>query len=219
MKNPRIKKMLQKQYLQQALLINGEHIASLLYVLHANYAMFTKKECQKFINDHADTVEMLDCNGDKLLREHKVNGLLEDCKGYVSVDIASEIIEAFITKTNDKQKLKYYKENKELYTDNILIMLLTLHYDFGFGTKRMNVIIRAWKNLTTPPAAIMEWFESYVDAHIADTDAELYKAVDDLKRQKKRAVPKVTVQEEFEARRKLEALRAYQERMMAHEKS
>ena len=217
MKNPRIKKMLQKQYLQQALFINIEHMASLLYVLHANYAKFTKKECQKFVNDHADTDELLDCNGDKLLREHKVNELLEDCKGYVNIDIASGIIDAFIAKTNDKQKLRYYKDNKELYTDNILIMLLTLHYDFGFGTKRMNVIIRAWKNLTTPPAAVMEWFETYVDAHVADTDSELYKAVDDLKRQKKKDAPKVTVKEEFEARRHMEALRAYQERVMKDE--
>jgi hypothetical protein len=95
------------------------------------------------------------------------------------------------------------KKSKWAWYYLIMIMLVCIagfRYNLGIDTLRYE-----------------KWFESYVDAHIAGTDAELYKAVDDLKRQKRRATPKVTVKEEFEARRHMEALRAYQERVMKDE--
>lgn len=218
MKNPRFKQKAQETYLKYALRINIDHMASLLYVLHELYPKtFTKSNIQKYINDHADTVAALECGGDKLLKEHKIRQLCESCN-YISRELADDITAKMKAKA-PREKLRFFLDNGQLYADNILLMLLTLHYDFGFGEKRIMATVEAWTSC--PKTDCIEWLDTYADAQIEDSDKVLRHGVKEVERQKRleRAAPKVTVREEFEARRKLEALRAYQERMMAHEKS
>lgn len=210
MRNPKLKKMNQKIYLQRALTVNIKLMASLLYTLHKEFpAYFTRPKMREYIEAHADTVEMLRCGEDKELRQYKVAQMLKECE-YIGYSTSEMILKRF--RERDSANEQYYRDNKSLYEDNILLMLLTLHYDFKFGRKRMTQLVLKWGCIEYPD--VIEWLADYVDAHLADTDLELYKAVDDLNKMRKKKEPAASLREELDAKRHLEALKAYQDDIM-----
>lgn len=211
LKNPRYKNRKRAAVLARVMEINTEHIAYLLSTLKELYPKsFYPKACKAFIEDYMDTVREFDCDNDTEQKDYKIKKYLESVP-YISMDIARDIFE-FIRVQRDMTTLDRRIYNEPCFADslseNILLLLIQLHYSNGFGADRINAVIAAWRPIPEP----FKWLEQNADITFEGDDMDVWnylKEIDDNDKIKQKRLS--TAREQFDARRELEALRRYQE--------
>lgn len=212
-KNPRLKNRGKAEALGRAFEINTEHIACLLYALHKLYPMnFYPKACRDYTEDYIATVKQFDCDNDGDVREYMIAQYLKDLP-YLNISVAETIFARLKTRKMSRLDTAIYNEPNfaQLYAENILLLLIQLHYSNGFGEKRMRRVVAEWQPIDKP----LEWLAEFTGAELSDDNEDAYKWVENIDRYvKDRDKPVATVREQLDARRHLEALRAYQEEMM-----
>lgn len=212
LKNPRYKNRKRAHVLARVMEINTEHIAFLLSALKKLYPKsFYPKACKEFIEDYMDTVKEFDCDNDTEMKDYKIKKYLENVP-YISMDVARDIFEFIRTRRNDMNTLdrRIYAEPNFVdgLTENILLLLIQLHYTNGFGADRIKATIAAWRPIPEP----FKWLEENADITFEGDDMDVWnylKEIDDNDKIKQKRLS--TAREQLDARRELEALRAYQE--------
>ena len=218
-KNPKLKNRQKADILGRLMFLNAEHLALLLHTLRKVYPYeWYPAKIRKYINDFSDTVSTFECNNDSERKQALIDGHIKDVP-YINYPRVNEAYRTLIMRAESELDKAIYHEriNAEMLVENMLLMLMTLHYDYGYGQKRISRIIDAWAadRLREP----LTWLDKVADAQLLDTAETRYEAfeyVQRLNRDKKRGV-QVSAKEEAEARRKLEAMKKYQE-VTAHEK-
>ena len=219
-RNPKVKNKLKADILGRMMKLNAEHLGLLLHTLHELYpADWYPKRIREFIGNFQDTVMYFNSGNDDDLMKARIAKSLEDVP-YLSYERVGSAYRTLIGRahTHIDRTIYHEKNFADNYIENMLLMLLTLHYDHGYGAKRIGAVLRAWPS--DRYADPFGWLDEYADAQFADSKDDSYETLDyveSLIKERRRGV-KVSLQEEMEARHKLEALRAYQERTMAHEK-
>lgn len=210
MKNPRFKNRRRAAFLARVMEINTEHIAYLLSALKELYPKsFYPKACKEFIEDYMGTVHEFDCDNDTELKDHKIKQYLEGVP-YISMDLARDVLAWLARRDMDKRDRSIYDEPcfADSFAENILLLLIQLHYSNGFGADRINAVVAAWRPIPEP----FKWLEDNADITFEGDDMDVWnylKEIDDGEKIKKKRLS--TAREQLDARRQLEALKAYQE--------
>lgn len=212
LKNPRYKNRKRAAVLARVMEINTEHIAYLLSALKELYPKsFYPKACKEFIEDYMDTVKEFDCDNDTELKDHKIKQYLEGVP-YISMDLARDVLSYIISTHQDLTTLerKIYGEPcfADSFAENILLLLIQLHYSNGFGADRINAVVAAWHPIPEP----FKWLENNADITFEGDDMDVWnylKEIDDGEKIKKKRLS--TAREQLDARRQLAALKRYQE--------
>lgn len=213
-KNPKYKNRAKADILGRVMFLNAEHLALLLHTLRKIYPYeWYPAKIRQYIRDFSDTVSTFECGNDSERKQALINKHIKDAP-YINYARLSEAYRVLISRAETELDNTIYHEhnNAEMFIENMLLMLMTLHYDYGYGPKRIGKVIDAWATdrLWDPLA----WLDKVADAQLLDTAEtryEAYEYVEKLARDRKRGV-QVSAKEEAEARRQLEAMRAYQER-------
>ena len=213
-KNPKYRNKKKADILSRVMTINVEHMALLMHALYSvNNRIWYPKIIREFICNYQDTVKMFECDNDSERKDALIQKHLRGIS-YLSYERVWSIYHKLSERAQTEQDRQIYREHDfaKLYVENMLLMLMTLHYDYGYGPKRIGKIIDAWATdrLWDPLA----WLDKVADAQLLDTAEtryEAYEYVEKLARDRKRGV-QVSAKEEATARRKLEEMRAYQER-------
>lgn len=196
--------------------INIVLIANFLETLRKLYPeRFGKRALQNFLTRFMGSVKYLEADDDTEVREYRMDKMLNDMP-YISKTLAEVILKELsgLCRGKDLVVLKspFYKAG---LVENIVLMLATLHYDYGYGESRINAVITAWcKGTITEAAAYMQTEVDYINDPEQDK-REIEKKLLDTREKKER----VTVREQFDARRELEALKKYQEEICRGESS
>lgn len=210
LKNPRYKNRERAAVLARAMEINTEHIAYLLAALRGLYPRtFYPKACKDFITDYMDTVREFDCDNDAELKDHKIRQYLKGVL-YINHDTARSVYEQLKSRPMDRLDASIYGEKHfaESFAENILLMMIQLHYSNGFGARRMCEVIAAWKPIPDP----FGWLAENADVTFGGDDMDVWnylKSIDESLKDKQKRLS--TAREQLDARRSLEALKAYQE--------
>ena len=205
-KNPRLRVKQQVEYAQRAFEINMEHMAIMLYALNQNFPqVFSKPKCTAFFEEYGHTVAQFE---DEEERDYMIEQQLKEMPR-LSWQTAENLVRHFAKRAETKlDKAIYANEGfAPLFALNIIMMLIQLHTDHGFGRVRMERLINAMMTVTLPRP--LEWLAE-IDVHISPDDDSAYELIKKLERKEK---PVATVREQLDARRELEALRAYQNEM------
>ena len=193
---------------EQACNINIVLIANLLDTLHELYrGSFGRTGMERYINAFIDTVHWLEADDDSEVREYRLSAVLAEMP-YVTKDKAREILckvsSQLSTKTREVLAVPVYEDG---LVENTVLMLSTLYDDFGFRRKRICDVMARWVEggITDGDA----WLAEHMDFR-SDPESDRRDIIDKLLRAKKKA-PRTTLREQIEARRGLEALKAYQD--------
>lgn len=212
-KNPRFKSRGKAEILGRTLEINGEHLAYLLHALADIFPKnFYKRKCAAFIQDYMETVRELECDDDHEVRDYRINKLLENMP-YITHDTAELIFSRYKDRPMSRLDSAIYNEPElsKMLVENILIMLIHLHYSAGFGKKRMSAFIDGLTWFDEP----LDWLADKLGAElISDNDDvwQFLKAIDKSRKREQRNIS--SVREQLDAKRDLAALKAYQEAVM-----
>lgn len=193
---------------EQACSINTMMIANLLNALHELYkGSFGRAGMERYLSAFIDNVHWLEADNDSEVREYRMSALLAEMP-YVTQEKAKELLRtvALQATAKDRQVLNAPAYEAGL-TENVVLMLATLYDDFGFRRKRICDVMARWAEGTIADGD--GWLRERLDFR-SDPEADRRDIVDVLLRAKKKA-PRTTLQEQIQARRDLEALKAYQD--------
>ena len=188
--------------------INLILIANLLDTLHEVYKdTFSRPGMERFLGCFMDNVKWLEADGDSELREYRMRSTLTDIP-YISEQLADEILVrlAALAPARTREVLKS-PEFRSGLIENTILMMSTLWDDYGFRHKRLGKVISRWLKGEISDAE--GWMKSHIDFH-NDREADRKDIVDKLLKAKPKA-PRISPREQIDARRELEALRAYQD--------
>lgn len=210
LKNPRRNPRLRNAVTcyEQACNINIVLIANLLDTLHELYrASFGRTGMERYINAFVANVHWLEADGDSEVREYRMSALLAEMP-YVTKEKAKELLYtvALQATANDRNVLNAPAYEAGLI-ENVVLMLSTLYDDFGFRRKRICDVMARWVEGTIADGD--GWLRERLDFR-SGPEADRRDIIDTLLRAKKKA-PRTTLQEQMQARRELEALKAYQD--------
>lgn len=190
--------------------INIVLIANLLDTLHELYpGAFGRTGMERFLSRFIDNVHWLEADNDSELREYRMKSILTDIP-YITKPLAEEIVLKVSSQLNAKLKdVLRSPEFKGGLVENVILMLATLHDDYGFARKRINDVAKRWKDGYIAEGD--KWLKEHIDFR-TDRESDRRDIIEKLKKSKKKA-PRTTAREELDVRKELAALKAYQEDM------
>lgn len=216
LKNPRYKHRNEAEYLGRAMEINTEHIIYLLHTCMSLYPnMFYPKVCREFILDYMDTCKEFECDDDIEERNYKIEQYLKDMP-YITKDTAGMIYARLRSRPMSAQDKNLYSNPTfaGLFTENILLMLLQLHYSNGLGQSRLQNVVACWAAIDEP----WTWLKNFLKISIDHSNEDVYSFLSELDRaKKKKSKTTSTLREQLDAKRELEALKAYQDEVNSHD--
>lgn len=206
-RNPRIKRATEIRTFTRLSDINGEFMGRLMVTLESLYPhdFYTKRQ-RKFVEHYADSVEYMDgdCDSDRRLYRFEQ---LRNAAPYINADLAEDILKHFETPAN-KGFFKH-PDYRTAFRENIMLMLYTLHEDFGFGEKRIAQTAQAWKACEYPdPLAYMA---QLIGAEFSENSDKF--ALEILDRRAYRKQRHATLREEIDSVKKLEEYRKYMDKL------
>lgn len=188
--------------------INAEHLCRLIYLLMNDpKAVFFNSRARQFIEKYIEYVQYVQADNDKEVRRYRFNELLRDCPyiSYSRADIILTCQEGFAPIY--EKPLYINKALRDDLIDNIILALLVLHYEFGFGEMRIARYCTLWSQCGYAPA--VEWVEKRLGITIlGNTKQDVYDWLQATTPEKQKAA---TLQEQKQAKAGLEALRKYQQ--------
>lgn len=205
LKNPRIKVREQVRYAHRALELNMGHMGILLYSLNRYFPqVFSRPVCRDFFGEYTHTVEQF--GEDEEARDYMIEQYIKD-KPWLSWETAERLVRHFGERAETRLDKAIYANNGflPLFAMNLLMMMIQLHSDYSFARVRMERLTDAM--LTTDYPEPLAWLAE-LGIQFAQDDESGYELVQMLSRKEK---PTATLREQLDARRDLEALRAYQE--------
>ena len=205
LKNPRIKVRAQAEYAQRALELNIGHMGVLLYTLNRYFPQrFSRPVCRDFFGEYTNTVAQF--GDDEEARDYMIEQQLKEMP-WLSWEVAERLARHFGERAETQLDKAIYANNGflPLFSLNLIMMLIQLRNDFGFARIRMERLINAMMTADYPEP--IAWLDS-IGIYLSADDDSAYELIGRLKRRDK---PAATLREQLDARRELEALRAYQE--------
>lgn len=190
--------------------INIVLIANLLDTLHELYpGAFGRTGMERFLLKFIDNVHWLEADDDSELREYRLKSIYTGIP-YITARIAEEIVLKVSSQSNAKaREVLKSPEFKSGLIENTVLMLATLHDDYGFARKRISDVAARWKEGYIADGE--KWLKEHIDFH-TDRESDRRDIIKKLLKSKKKK-PRTTLREQMDARRDLEALKAYQEDM------
>lgn len=194
--------------------VNFTIIANLLNVLREDYPKdFGKTGLNRFLDDFIATTGYVGKGDDEELSEYRFRRFMEDAP-YVTWEQADRVLDELpkCAKERDRYVLMI-PGYRQAIRENIMILFMTLHYDLGFGRVRMERTLEHWLNsrVTEPE----EWLAKYAGFKF-DPDEDRREIENRLLTRRNK--DKTTLREQLDARRHMEALRAYQSEVRSHDK-
>lgn len=210
-KNPRLKNRRIAKCAERALEINFEHIGILLRTLHTCFS-FSYKRAREFVAEYTETVREFD--EDPETRDYMIDRCLKDIPCLRRED-AREIVRSFAKRAKTPLDRAIYSGRgfEEILALNVLLILIQLHYDHHWGEKRMTELLKLLKCADT--TAPLEWLKKVGIEIVGNTECA-YELIAKIERKDK---PISTAREQLDARRQLEALKAYQSEVSSRDKS
>ena len=210
-KNPRLKNRGIAMCAERALEINFEHIGILLRTLHTCFS-FSYKRAREFVAEYTETVEEFDEDSD--VTDYMIDNYLKDMP-YLTWDKARHLIRRFGERAKTLLDAKIFADKGfvNIFAQNLLLMLIQLHCGYGFGKKRMTELIETLEHTDLDGAA--EWLKKAGIELVGNTECA-YELIAKIERKDK---PISTAREQLDARRQLEALKAYQSEVSSRDKS
>ena len=205
LKNPRIKVREQVRYAQRALELNMGHMGIMLYSLNRYFPqVFSRPVCRDFFGEYTHTVEQF--GEDEEARDYMIEQYIKD-KPWLSWETADKLIAHFGERAETRLDKAIYANDGflPLFSMNLLMMMIQLHTDYSFARVRMERLVDAM--LTTDYPDPIAWLGE-LGVQLVEDDNSGYELIQMLGR---KAKPAATLREQLDARRDLEALRAYQE--------
>lgn len=210
-KNPRIKYKAGLDDFCRLAELNASHLSRLLYTLHKREPRdFYPEKCKRFVNVYKDSVDYIDGDNDAEIRAHKLRQLVSGAP-YIDSELVDNILLCFeISARKEDKRLYGVKAYRTMLKDNILLELLTLHYDFGYGGRRIREVASAWTK-SDPEEA--QRFMDKLGCLADDTQEANERAALEIIEYRKynRKPPKTAISEQKAAKRQLESYRAYTE--------
>lgn len=210
-KNPRLKNRGIAMCAERALEINFEHIGILLRTLHTCFLPFSYKRAREFVAEYTETVREFDEDPD--VTDYMINSYLEDMP-YLTWERARHLIRVFAGRAKTQLDTKIFADKGfvNIFAQNLLLMLIQLHCGYGFGKKRMTELIETLEHTDLDGAA--EWLKKAGIELVGNTECA-YELIAKIERKDK---PISTAREQLDARRQLEALKAYQSEVSSRDK-
>lgn len=207
-RNPLLKKRTAIDVYKMLMELNAKQFARLIYVLRTDFDFYPKK-AREFIDRYIESVDYMQEDSDAEVRRHRFDELIREAP-YITYSRAFNVLDCQAEYAGKSEQFAY--TNRHLrgeLVDNIVLALLTLHYDFGFGETRIARVCTAWAHCGQPDA--VERMNELVDGAPAEmTRQEIADWLDGRTEKKQR----VTIREQIDARKQLEALREYQREVM-----
>lgn len=203
-KNPHLKHRTLIRFFDVLMGINAKHLCRLIYLLANDpKAGFYKKRGKAFLDKYIEYIEYIDGDNDKEVRRYRLNELLRDVP-YITYSRADNILVCQEAFADDSEKPFYIEKlTRSDLIDSIILALLVLHYEFGFGEIRIARYCTLWSQCGYAPA--VEWAEKWLGEKIAgNTKQDVYDWLRATTPRKQRT----TLQEQNAARRGLEEFRA-----------
>lgn len=207
-KNPRLRHRTEVEIYNKLMDINAVHFCRLIYVLMSDPgANFYPKRARAYIESYCEYVRYMQEDNDKEIRRYRFNELLRDAP-YISYSRADNILTCQEGFAADADKPLYIgKACRSDLIDNIVLALIVLHYEYGFGEERIARLCTAWASCGYAPA--VEWVEKRLGVTIQDnTKQDVYDWLQATTPEKQKTA---TLQEQKQAKAGLEALRRYQQ--------
>lgn len=206
-KNPRLKNRGIAMCAERALEMNFEHIGILLRTLHKYFRPFSYRLAKEFVGEYTETVKEFDEDPD--VTDYMINSYLEDMP-YLTWERARHLIRRFAERAETPLDKKIFADEGfiNIFAQNLLLMLIQLHCGYGFGAKRMTALLELLEDpdLSAP----VEWLKKAGVELVGNTECA-YELIAKIERKDK---PISTAREQLDARRQLEALKAYQSEVM-----
>lgn len=193
---------------EEACNINVLCLSNLLESLRELYPkQFGRTGLRRYLDNFKEWVHYLKADDDSEVREYRMSGMLNDMP-YISKRLADTILKALAMQASAKDRaVLSVPEYHEGLIENIVVMIATLHYDFGFGESRVKRVINKWREGKIGDGD--KWLTENVD-YVSDPVAERREMEDEILERKRHKL-KVTVREQLDARKGLETLKKYQE--------
>lgn len=211
-KNPHLKHRTMIRFFDVLMKINAKHLCRLIYLLANDpKAGFYKKRGKAFLNKYIEYIEYVNGDNDKEVRRYRFNELMKDAP-YITYSRADNILVCQEAFADDSEKPFYIEKlTRSDLIDNIVLALLVLHYDFGFGEKRIARIMTAWSQCNLSNA--VEWAEKRTGYPIEAPKKDVYDWLMAITKKRRTA----TLTEQRTAKAGLEALRKYQQEVRHEE--
>lgn len=204
-KNPHLKHRTLIRFFDVLMKINAKHLCRLIYLLANDpKAGFYKKRGKAFLNKYIEYVEYVNGDNDKEVRRYRFNELMKDAP-YITYSRADNILVCQEAFADDSEKPFYIEKlTRSDLIDNIVLALLVLHYEFGFGEMRIARCCTLWSQCGYAPA--VEWVEKRLGVQIAGNTKQ---DVVDWPKATEPKKQRTTLQEQKQAKAGLEAFRAW----------
>lgn len=207
-KNPRYKARYEVDLLEQLAIINGKHLCRLLYVILSDSRYgWHKARGKEFLNKLIENAAYIESEGDLEVRTYRLSKMLENVP-YIDYRRAGSILNCQEGFEKGRDKSLYIDRYcRKVLVENILLMLLTLHYDYGFHEKRILRIMTEWSKCGKTDC--MEWCEKRLGVNIKNSPkGDLYDKLEAITPKKQGT----TLQEQRQAKMELEAFRKWTEK-------
>ena len=206
-KNPRLKNREIAKCAERALEINFEHIGILMRELHSHFTPFSYKRIREFVADYTETVAEFDEDPD--VTEYMINSYLKDMP-YLTWDKARHLIRCFGKRAKTPLDVRIFADEGfvNIFAQNILLLLIQLHSEYGFGKKRMTELIDMLESAELDDP--MTWLKG-AGVELVENRNSAYELIERIERKDK---PISTAREQLDARKQLAALKAYQSEVM-----
>lgn len=216
-KNPRrAPKLVQAaDYYEQACNINVMLVANFLSALAELYPkQFDKTGKEHFLSNFMDSVKWLEAGGDSDVREQRISEIFDDMP-YVTDKVALGVLKTLSRLATPADRRVFSRpEYVGGLIENIVLMLATLKEDYGFGEKRIRKVIEKWLTGRIKDGNV--WLSEHV-GYESNAEEERKAIIDSLLEEKDKRKDVVSVREQLEIRRELQALKAYQDEVRMNE--
>lgn len=138
-KNPLIHRRRQEQVWSRLMMINVENLAVLTLTLNELYPkQFYGKAVRGFFENYIETVKLFDSFDETDTKEYRIMQYLAECP-CITDELIERLIRHFAGKAKTRLDREIYKETGlvSLLGENLTLMLLQLHNDYGFGEERL----------------------------------------------------------------------------------
>lgn len=208
LKNPRRKPRLVQaaNCLERCCEINMTVIANLLNALNELYPKrFGKSGMEQFLIHHLDSVEYLEADKDVEVQDYRESAMLVEMPYVVRKDVEGIVRKIAALDAGNRKVMEsgFYVEK---LVSNAVLLLMTLHADYGFSEIRILRVMERWRNGAIANGE--EWLARRVE--FERDRAKDRRAIEDILLEQAKK-PRTTVREQLDARRELEALKAYQD--------
>lgn len=219
-KNPRLKNQGKAEKLGRLFELNIIHMGTMLRTCYELYpGDFYPKKCATFVEEYIETAREYGCDDETELRDRKIAELVEDTP-YISWKAVHGVIDSFAERASGTDKLLYSEPYfYEMLSENLLLMFMQLHYSNKIGLYRFGVICEMMKRKRMSDELVFGWLGKITGEPLKNDPAVTYEYLEELARYRHRKNRSTaTLREQLDARRHMEALRAYQSEVRTHDK-